>query len=201
MDYFAILGEQRRPWLDPETLKQKFLALSAEAHPDRVHAGGESKKEAAQQRFTQLNQAYQKLRDPKDRLQHLLELETGAPPTQVQRVPAELMDLAMQVGQACKEVDAFLQEKTKVTSPLLQVELFERGQEWIGKLTALRSDTERRTGEIEKELQLLDAGWEETKNPAGTAKLLVRLESVYRLLSYYNRWRAQLQERITRLSF
>ena len=33
-DYFNLLSEPRRPWLNPEALKQKFLNLSAEVHPD-----------------------------------------------------------------------------------------------------------------------------------------------------------------------
>ena len=35
-DYFALLDEPRRPWLDPEELKAKFHALTATVHPDRV---------------------------------------------------------------------------------------------------------------------------------------------------------------------
>ena len=27
-DYFALLGEARRAWLDPEKLKQKYFALN-----------------------------------------------------------------------------------------------------------------------------------------------------------------------------
>src|SRR5438132_9046006 len=50
IDYFALLHEPRRPWLDPDLLKQKFISLSAEVHPDRVHLAGEAEKHAAQQR-------------------------------------------------------------------------------------------------------------------------------------------------------
>jgi hypothetical protein len=37
-DAFALLNEPRRPWLEAEALKQKFLALSSAVHPDRVSA-------------------------------------------------------------------------------------------------------------------------------------------------------------------
>ena len=137
-DYFALFNEPRRPWLDAEALKQKFLALSATVHPDRVHNLGEAERAAAQERYTELNAAYNCLREPKERLQHLLELELGALPKDIQRIPSELMDLSLEVGKACREADAFLAEKAKVTSPLLQVSFFERGQEFVDKLQALR---------------------------------------------------------------
>src|SRR5688572_2737628 len=35
-DYFALFDEPRRLWLDPERLKTRFLALSAELHPDKI---------------------------------------------------------------------------------------------------------------------------------------------------------------------
>ena len=73
-DYFAFFNEPRRPWLDAESLKQKFLALSATVHPDRVHNLGEVERAAAQERYTELNTAYNWLREPKERLQHLLQL-------------------------------------------------------------------------------------------------------------------------------
>src|SRR5439155_11517153 len=37
VDYFELLGEPRRPWIDPGLLKSKFLHRSAQVHPDRVH--------------------------------------------------------------------------------------------------------------------------------------------------------------------
>ena len=77
MDCFALLGEPRRPWLDAEALKAKFLTRSAEVHPDRVHQSSEADKLAANQRYTELNAAYNCLREPRHRIRHLLELELG----------------------------------------------------------------------------------------------------------------------------
>src|SRR5688572_29394167 len=97
-DYFALLDEPRRPWLDPEALKVKFHQRSAELHPDRVHRQSASDKAKAQERYTELNAAYTCLREPKDRLLHLLTLESGGKPKDVQNIPAELMDLFFKVG-------------------------------------------------------------------------------------------------------
>src|SRR2546430_2316719 len=128
-DYFALLKEQRRPWIDVDLLKQKFLALSAEVHPDRVHGAEESEKRVAQEHYAELNAAYNCLREPKEKLTHLLELETGAKPRQVQNVPPDLMNAFMEITNVCRGVDAFLAEKNATTSPLLKLQLFEREQE------------------------------------------------------------------------
>lgn len=198
-DYFALFNEPRRPWLEPELLKEKFLALSATVHPDRVHHLGETERGAAQERATELNAAYNCLREPKERLHHLLELELGALPKDIQRIPSELMDLSLEVGKACREADVFLAGKAKVTSPLLQVSFFERGQEYAEKLQALRQRVSALNDRLTEELQQIDAAWQSAATPRSA--LLQRLEQLYRLFSYFARWTAQLQERVVRLSF
>lgn len=184
-DYFAVLNEPRRPWLDPEALKQKFLSLSATVHPDRVHGRPEAERQNAQQQYTELNAAYQCLRDTKSRLQHFLELERRAKLQDVQDIPPEMMDLFFQVGKLCRETDDFLKEKRQVNSPLLKVSMFERAQQWQARLDQLAGDLSRRVAALEEEL----------KTGAGSS----RLEPIYRLLSYYGRWRGQLQERRVQL--
>jgi DnaJ-domain-containing protein 1 len=198
-DYFVLLNEPRRPWLEPEPLKQKFLALSATVHPDRVHNLGEAERAAAQERYTELNAAYSCLREPKDRLHHLLELELGALPKDIQRIPSDLMDLSMEIGKACRDADAFLAEKAKVTSPLLQVTFFERSDDFADKLKNLRQRINSLTEHLTGELQQIDTTWQ--SGSASQTPLLPRLEELYRLFSYFARWTAQIQERIVRLSF
>jgi len=78
-DCFELLQEPRRPWLDADALKARFLKLSAAAHPDRFHGGTESERAQANDRSAELNAAYNTLRETRDRLFHLLELERGAP--------------------------------------------------------------------------------------------------------------------------
>lgn len=198
-DFFALLDEARRPWLEAEPLKQKFLALSTTVHPDRVHNLGEAERAAAQERYTELNAAYNCLREPKDRLNHLLQLELGTLPKDIQRIPSELMDLSLEIGQRCREADAFLAEKAKATSPLLQVKFFERGQEFDDKLQALRQRVGALNDRLNEELKRIDDAWQSGREPRAT--LLPRLEELYRLFSYFARWTAQIQERSVRLSF
>jgi hypothetical protein len=198
-DYFALLDEPRRPWLDPESLKKKFLALSANSHPDKVHSASESEKINASKRFTELNAAYNCLATPKSRLLHLLEIERGAKPKDVQQIPGGLADLFAEVATICRAADGFISEKAKAVSPLLQVKFFERAQEWIEKLNAVRAKLSELSERLFAELTLLDAKWM-AADPRARGRLLDDLEELYRLFSYFNRWGGQIQERIVQLS-
>jgi curved DNA-binding protein CbpA len=197
VDNFALLNEPRRPWLEPEELKQKFLTLSATVHPDKVHQLNEAGQDQAQQHYAELNAAYNCLRDPRNRLKHLLELERGSVPKDIQQIPPDLMDVFMEVGQLCRQADAFLVEKDKVSSPLLKVQLFERGQDWTEKLQQLQNSISVRRESLMEELKVIDARWQ----PATNSNPLERLENIYRLFGYFDRWLSQIQERLTRLLF
>lgn len=203
IDNFALLDEPRRPWLDTDSLKEKFLALSSRVHPDRIHQAPEAERRAAGELYSELNAAYNCLREPKDRLRHLLELELGAKPADIQSVPPELMDFFFEIGRLCREADGLLKEKATVTSPILKVQLFERGQEWTDRLNAVQRKINSRREELFQELRAMNLAWE-LVSPAGAqrGKLpLGRLEEVYRLLGYFARWSEQIQERIVQLSF
>lgn len=199
-DYFSALDEPRRPWLDPDALKKKFLTLSAAAHPDRAHILGEEEKRAAQSRYTELNQAYNQLRNPKERLQHLLELETGARPQQVQQVPADLIEFFFELGQLFKQTDAFLAQKAGTSSPILQAQLFDTGQGWTERLSALRQRLNERQGHLLADLRDLDSRWIGEPQPEEKLAMLRRLEELYRLFGYFARWESQIQEKIVQLS-
>jgi DnaJ-domain-containing protein 1 len=201
-DYFALFDEVHRPWLDPEALKKKFLSLSTTTHPDRMHAAGEADQRSAQQNYAEFNQAYNHLRHPKERLQHFLELETGAKPRQVQQIPPDLTAFFVEVGQLFKQTDAFLLEKAKISSPLLQVRMFETSQLWTEKLNTLQQQLNSRQQDLLSELKEIDAHWLERENsgPMARQAMLGRLEELYRLFSYYSRWESQIQERTVQLS-
>jgi len=201
-DYFALLKEQRRPWIDPELLKQKFLTLSSEVHPDRVHGAQESEKREAQEHYAELNTAYNCLREPKERLAHLLQLETGEKPKQVQNVPPDLMDAFMEVTNVCRGADGFLAEKAATTSPLLRLQLFERGQEWTEKLMALQKKINSWRDELISQLKAIDAEWQGDQDSESEehGRLLGLLGKHSQLLGYFGRWSAQIQERIVQLS-
>jgi DnaJ-domain-containing protein 1 len=199
-DNFALLNEPRRPWLDADSLKQKFLAQSANLHPDKIHSASDADKNIAAKKFAELNAAYNCLLEPKRRLLHLLELELGAKPRDIQQIPPALADLFAEVATVCKSADQFLAEKNKATSPLLQVQLFERGQDWIEKLNLLQRRLNELRGQVLAQLKSLDAKWFSAAENL-RHELLPNLEELYRLFSYFNRWNNQVQERVVQLSF
>lgn len=202
LDCFALLEQSRRPWLDPETLKQKFLAASAAVHPDRVHEAPADARQSAQARFTDLTTAYNRLREPRDRLRHLLELELGVRPPDVQPIPQHLVDLFMEISALTREADAMLKEQAAISSPLIKVQFFERAQEMIAKLTTLQQQLRSHTDRLLAELKQIDADWISVPaEPQARRPLLLRLEQLYPLLGYFGRWSSQIQERIVRLSF
>ena len=199
-DHFALLNEPRRPWLDADLLKQKFLALASDAHPDRIHGASESEKAEVTQSYAQLNAAFNCLAEPKLRLLHLLELELGAKPKDIQQIPTALADLFAEVATNCRSVDGFLAEKSKAASPLLQVQLFERGQDWVEKLNVLQRKLNDLREKLTGELKSLNEKWISVDS-VSRQELLPKLDELYRLFGYFNRWNSQILERVVQLSF
>ncbi|MGZ4961359.1 MAG: J domain-containing protein [Limisphaerales bacterium] len=203
MDYFALLEEPRRPWVEVEPLKAKFLALSSRVHPDRLHSASDSAKQLATDRYSALNAAYNCLRDTKERLGHLLELELGAKPGNVQKIPSASMDLFMEIGNTLREVDVFLVQKAKINSPLIKVQTFAKGMEWTDRLNAVQQRINGNRDVFCDELRGMNAAWESapSEGPDRTAALpLGRLEEIYRGMSFIARWTEQIQQRIVQLS-
>lgn len=120
-DYFALLGEARRPFLEPEKLKEKYFSLSRAAPPS-----------------AELNEAYRVLSDPKLRLQHLLKLE-GADLTAGRPVPPAVAELFWNTGTLLREIERWLLREKAVSGNLARALLQpERGklEDRLGKLEA-----------------------------------------------------------------
>jgi DnaJ-domain-containing protein 1 len=203
-DYFALFDEPRQPWLEVESLQQKFIERSATVHPDRVHTASEEEKLSATQRYAELNAAHACLRESKNRLLHLIELETGAKPADIQRIPPGTMDLFVEVGQLCQGIDQFIAERSVVTAPMLKVQMFQRGMEWLDRLNALQERIAEKRAAVEVELQSLNAVWQSAPPPddprRATVLPLERLEQLYRLMSFITRWTQQLQDRAVQVT-
>lgn len=203
-DAFQRLGAERRPWLDPAALKDRFLEQTAGIHPDRFHGAPPAEKEAATRRFAELNAAYNTLRESRERLILLLELERGSRPADIQRLPPGTMDLFVEVGQVCRDCDEFLRRRGEGTSPMLRLKHLQEGLAWGERLGSLQQRILARREALEAELREMNAVWEQAPPPGDPARLpalpLGRLEEIYRSLSYATRWTGQLQERVVQLA-
>ncbi len=109
-DHFAVFGLERAPWLEAEALRERFHRLSAERHPDAASGSTAA--------FTELNAAWQILRDPAARLRHFLELTHPNVLDQSAQPPAALADLFMEIGALQQAVQQFRARQTAATSPL-----------------------------------------------------------------------------------
>lgn len=202
MDYFTLLNEPRGPWLDEEALKTKFLQLSSEFHPDRFHAANAADKEQANQTFAQLNAAFKCLLDPKERLLHLLLLETGEKPKDVQRIPPGTMDFFMEVGQLCRHIDEFTTARQKETSPLLKVKYLHQGMALMDQLHALSQKIHAKRSDLLHELQSINPLWAQAPLDSPSRRTFLpldKIEHIYRILSYIGRWLDQLKEKSVQL--
>ncbi len=196
------MGVPRRPWLEAEALKAQFLRLSAGIHPDHIHDSSVEAKREAQERFMDLNTAYNCLREPRERLGHLLELETGRQLDPLAEIPPGLSDLFFELGGVCRQVDEFNARRRAASSPLLQVRCLSEGQSWLERSSALQAKVRDCQGQVTRQLQATDAQWQEHQNAGEPqpASLISHLAEIHRLLGYLNRWSAQVQERMVQLS-
>jgi molecular chaperone HscB len=98
-DHFALFGLPERFEVDRADLEQRFLQKSRELHPDRHATGTSEQRLDAVRRTTDLNEAYQILKDDFRRTVYLLRrrgLETSENESQDQRMTVD-SDLLMQV--------------------------------------------------------------------------------------------------------
>lgn len=191
-DFFALLGVARRPRLDLEQLKSRFHTLSAEFHPDRLHAASEAERQAAAQHYTLLNEAQQSLREPKARLHHLVLLERGRKPGDTNSLPESLLTLFAQIGPLLREADALLKQKASASSAVERALASARALPCLERIGTLRTELDAHRQRLEQALAALDADW--TDNPVAES-VLDRAEQLYHQFGFLDRWAGQLRER------
>lgn len=204
-DYFELMNLTRRPWVDSETVRSVFRRLSTELHPDRFHNDPAADHKELTTRYAELNTAQQTLSDPKLRIRHLLELETGQRPGPVDQMSRTLVDLFFEVGAVCKESDRFLKESADHgSSPMLKVQRFQQGMKQTERIQILLQKVQQWQASLDEELRRMNSAWETAPEPGRAerpnALPLRRLEEIYRQLSYLGRWHQQLNQRIAELA-
>lgn len=103
-DYFHRLGLPRRFAVDAAELERAYLARSRAVHPDYHLSGSSSDLNASLELSAALNEAYNNLRDPFLRAEHLLALEGGPSAGEQKQVPpaflAEMLDAREEIEAA-----------------------------------------------------------------------------------------------------
>ena len=179
-DYFALLEQPQRPWIDDEKLKRAYHSKTLAAHPDASGA-------AASSDFAELNEGYRILRDPRLRLNHLLALHGTA--ANDSSIPEQLQDLFPAISSAVTH-GRQVAEKMRAASSALSRGLLRA--EW----SRSRSDIDQLLQRLTRlndsaldDLRALDATWcdhaEACRAEAG------RLAQMF---AYLDRWRTQLDE-------
>ena len=192
-DYFALLEQPRRPWLDPEQLKQAFHTKSKRAHPDARPQSNDSA--AFEGKFTELNEAYQVLQDPKRRLQHLLQLEGKAGESRFDGVPEDVGELFPRVAALTQQAGELAQKHAAATSPLsrslMKPELLQLQSRVAGMLKAMRAES----ADAQTQLRRIDGQWCQDGET-----IWRELRELYLRFSYLSRWITQLEETQLQLS-
>jgi len=186
---FALFELDPAPGLDLAALKERFARATSESHPDKFAQAAESERATVEARYSALNQAYQTLIDPRARLLALYELTKGQKPSDIQRIPPGTMDLFKEVGEMCRELDAFLERKSAATGRMEKAGLMSEELALQDSLTDLGMKLEQFGATVDAEIAALDTRWRSGD------KDLTALEAVYRKYSYLARWRQQLEER------
>jgi len=74
-DYFTVLGLKPQFMLNLNTLEERYFEVQREAHPDRQIGKSEADRVTAIERSMRANDAYETLKNPLTRAEHLLEMQ------------------------------------------------------------------------------------------------------------------------------
>jgi curved DNA-binding protein CbpA len=184
-DYFALLDQPRLPWLDREILKEIYHSKTLRTHPDS----------GATSEFADLNEAYQVLKDPKRRLQHLLDLYDASRPAANQTVPADLQELFLEICALNQRIQPLLEKSRTVSNELsrslLKSQLLSMQKETAG----LREKVGAMSAAAEEELKEMNSGW-----AADATGQIAALQDLHVRFAYLGRWIEQLDEMAFQIS-
>ena len=161
-DYFTCLGFPRRLMLDPKQLEAKFYEMSRTFHPDFYQTKTPAEQTISLGNAAVLNTAYRTLRDPIQRAEYLLGLETGSVKDIRTSPPADLFEEILELQDILDEYRA--------TSPNS-----EDGQRLRTVLQTEQQTLEQRKQAIETQLQRLFSDWD-TLQDRGEASSHTRAE-------------------------
>lgn len=195
VDYFQLLGLERRPWLDPSVVDDRFIRVSRDSHPDLVHSSGPAVRSEAESHYSNLNRAASTLRDTPQRLKHLIELESGLRPGVVEELPQSLMDLFMDVASVLKKLDDCVRQRNAHSNPMLKALVFQKALTLSKPVEVMLAQLQEYENNLILQLQNCDAHWIECHidDKHGHVE---ELHALHRGFSHIHRWQKQLREKL-----
>jgi curved DNA-binding protein CbpA len=175
-DAFAVFRISRRPLIDESKLKETYLKLAADRHPDASRGDEEE--------FHRIQEAYKTLRDPATRLRHLLELTFPTFRGNGGDVPHA--EIFMRAGRAVQAARAVWQRLEHTSSAVAKALLSPEIAEALRQIRAASGFVQQADDDLAKQLQDLDSRW-----PNISPQELSALASAFRFVS---RWKSQLSE-------
>ncbi len=106
VDCFTLFGLPHRFEVDLKALHTRLLTLSRVVHPDVAGVAIPEKREQALRLSSELNRAYETLRDPLARAEYLLHLAGGPSASDDKSVPPELLGEVMTLREEIEEATA-----------------------------------------------------------------------------------------------
>lgn len=183
-DYFMLLEMERRPYIDPGVLKEKFLSLSEMAHPDKYFNASPEVRDMAMAYSSLINKAYSTLIDPKERLKYLVSLEMDREAPVAAKASMETMEFFIDASDVCNEADRFI--KGNEQDP-------DKRRDLLKKLQEFKTEADKRWNSIMEEIKEVDSLWV-TTSAEERKPILRRLVTMSHELSYLAKLKSILNE-------
>lgn len=103
VDCFSLLNLPREFDIDPQDLESRYLRACMSIHPDHLHDSGSSFVAAAESSLASINQAYETLRNPVSRAEHLLLLSGGAAANEDRSVSNGFLESMLELRESMAE--------------------------------------------------------------------------------------------------
>jgi curved DNA-binding protein CbpA len=188
-DHFAVLRQPRRPWLDPDQLKQEYQQLSFAHHPDKRRTAADHGPD-----FAAVTDAYRVLSNPRLRLQHLLSFNSEKSDTEKSPITEELTEVFMQTAALVNDIEAVLAKREQATSALAKSML-------KAQIAPLEERTNAQLRELQElyartmdDLRRVDKCWDNDPDDPG------ELRELAQRFGFLDKWIGQLRERQFQLS-
>jgi hypothetical protein len=182
IDYFALLGIERRPAITEETVKGAYFRKSEALQTDPARSG----------EWSTINAAFQTMANPATRIQHLLKLEFGD--AGGGQIGPELGELFGTIVEVLQLADQELGSLSARSSPILRALAYHRLDELRERLEQAEKELLQREAGLLSAVAQLDQHWCERSGDSRQPLARIALG-----LTFVQKWLSQVRERKIRL--